>query len=580
MRKSYHISLILFILILGFQSCKDESEPLPKLVAAYNMTPDAGLTTTIFRFDVAGATDLGDNNNPVFVRFDWDADGIWDIQHSSLPVYEHRYFIKGSYNAILEVSRVSGETDTITRNIIVEQGYSPPQIVLIIEPDSAHLLTEFTFDGSLTHDDEDSIETLLFRWDFEGDNEWDTDFQSNPIIVHNYTEPMNYTVYMEVKDTMDLISKVEGSVIVNLSDHHIKPIATYYCGHCTLEEEFIFDASESYIEGEPDARLLYSWDTNYDGKWEIDESESPVFSCYFEKAKKYPVVLRITAPNGLIMDTILRVDVHSKNTPPYGQLTIGCDIGNPQTQFHFHSRRSWDRDESMMTLRIRWDLDNDGQWDTELNDQTDVYKQFDEPGQHDIRMSIIDSGDKDTVCLGSVMVYEGNHETGLLIDKRPTFTEEYGIVKIGNQWWMQENFNSSFVTKEYNIIAQCYQNDQENCDRYGGLYSFGDMRISEICPKGWRVPKLKDWEALMEELEDNHIGKLMLGGSSEFHMQTGGYVDHSRKFTGKGTSTHFWVRDLTHNRVPQGWYFNPGRGINQNVFVGKSYKFYVRCIKN
>lgn len=581
MKKSLHISIVICSIIMGLLSCRDDHDDgLTELTADFEMSEHQGLTTTIFNFDVGGAVDLGDNKNPVFVRFDWEADGTWDIMHSTLPSYEHRYFQKGNYDIILEVSRLSGEKDTIQKTVIVDQGYSPPQVVFFTYPDSSNLLTEFIFDGSFTHDDEDSIETLLFRWDFDGDEIWDTDFQSNPITTHTYNISDYYTAVMEVKDTMNLIGRAATEVIVNRYTHLIKPILNYSCGFCTVEEEFIFDASESYEEGKPESKLLYSFDTNFDGKWEVEESENPIYRCFLENNKIYNVTLRVTAPNGLIMDTLVKVEVHPANTPPYASLTVGCKVGNPSTQFHFHSRRSWDRDESIMNLRIRWDLDNNGEWDSELDDLMDVYRNYPETGEHIVQMLIIDSGDKETLCIDTIMVYEGNHVTDLLLDKRPVFDEEYGIVKIGTQWWMQENYNSEFESKDFAIAGTCYKGDEDNCDKYGKLYSFGVMRNPEICPKGWRVPKMNDWEILMEYLEDNHVGKLLMGGSSEFHIGLGGYIDHSGKFTGIEESTHFWARDLSRAGVPMAWYFNPGRGISEKVYVGKSYRFYIRCIKN
>lgn len=573
--------LTAIILLAGLSGCRDNTDDLlPKLEANYILTPDSGLTTTIFSFNVAEVMDLGDNDNPVFIRFDWDNDGEWDMMHSSLPEYEHRYFQPGLYLATMEVSRVSGDTDTIQRLIKIEQGYSPPQAILIVTPDSAHVLTEFTFDGSLTHDDEDSLETLLFRWDFNGDGNWDTEFQENPVSKHQYQLQGFFSAVVEVKDTMGLIGRQEAPVIVNLLNHLIKPRATVACGFYTVEELFTFDASESYEEGKPESRLLFSWDIYNDNAWEVQNSENPIYTDSITKEGNINVRLRVTAPDGLHMDTIMKVEVYPENTPPYANLTVGCRVGNPFTQFYFHSRKSWDRDESIMNLRIRWDLDDDGEWDTDLNDQMNVHHQYNEPGQYIVRMAIIDSGDKESVDIDTVMVFEGDHETSFIVDKRNVIDEYYGTVRIGDQWWMQENYNSEFTAAgNIPVTKKCYKNDPDNCDKYGGLYRFSTMRLNDFCPKGWRVPNVKDFETLMENLEGDHIGSLLFGGSGEFHIQLAGYIDHSGKFTGLGESTHFWARDLTVTGLPIAWYFNPGRKINQRAYVGKGYEFYVRCIR-
>ena len=106
------INIFLVALVLTgtvSQSCKKASDDTqPVLVADFHLSPQEGSTTTIFHFDLGTAIDLGDNSNPVFIRFDWDGDGDWDMMHSSMPEYDHRYYLPGDYTTILEVSRVSG----------------------------------------------------------------------------------------------------------------------------------------------------------------------------------------------------------------------------------------------------------------------------------------------------------------------------------------------------------------------------------------------------------------------------------------------------------------------------------------
>ena len=578
------INIFLVALVLTgtvSQSCKKASDDTqPDLVADFHLSPQEGSTTTIFHFDLGTAIDLGDNSNPVFIRFDWDGDGDWDMMHSSMPEYDHRYYLPGDYTTILEVSRVSGETDTISQMISVEQGYSPPRALLMVQPDSAHLLTDFIFDGSQTQDDEDSIAMLKFRWDFDGDQVWDTDFISDPVMSHRFMNTGHITAIMEVKDTMGLVGRTELPLIVNRLNGLIKPRVNYTCNNCTVEDEFIFDASESFEENKPESRLLYSWNVLSSTDWEVDQSENPLFKVYLPDEGEVLVKLRVSAPDGLYMDTTLNVMVHPKNTPPYAYLDIGCQIGNPQTQFYFNSLRSYDRDESMMNLRIRWDLNMDGIWDTSLDDQSEVYHKYNEAGTYLVRMAIIDSQNKESIVTGTVTVFDGNHETGFVEDKRGTFNEYYGTVKIGDQWWMQENFNSEFKSKNFDVTKNCYSNNPDNCKLYGGLYSLYEVHLEKgLCPKGWRIPSVQDWQTLMNYLEKNQIRKLEYGGSSEFHINLAGYIDVYRGYMGLDKSTHFWTSDLSKNGVPIAWYFHPDKGINREVFVSKFYEFYVRCIK-
>jgi len=579
-----HLISVIIIITVLFLGCKVNKEIPHKIDAAFSCYPKSGLTTTTFEFKIPDTLDICDNENPVFIRFDWDGDGNWDMMHSTLFKYSHRYYHKGVYTAQMELSNLAGQWDTISQIIEVGQGFSPPKPCLIITPDSSNLLTEFRFDGSRTSDDEDSLETLQFRWDFNGDDEWDTDFQSEPFIFHTYNTIGYYKTRMEVKDTVGLVAKTIEQVIANRYWDKIKPKVKYLTDRGTIEDLFHLDASGSYLVGVPEAVLTYSWDLFNDLNWDIQNSIDPFYTTLVPQEGSIPVKLRVTAPNGLYMDTLIRIDVHPLNSPPNAVLTIGCRVGNPSTQFHFDFRRSYDRDDSLMDLKIRWDLNNDLVWDDSLDEQMYVTKGGFTVGKHIIRMAVIDTGGKETIVKDSIIVYNGNHKTGLITDKRPNYTEYYGVVKIGNQWWMQENFNSEFQSakdgKSYDIIKTCYNNNIENCNLYGGLYRLSDLNIERgLCPSGWRIPKLEDFNQLMEQLDDDQIAKLMMGGTSEFQITLAGYMDYSGSFKGFEKSTHFWTNDRNPSGVPIAWYFNPEKTINQEVFVGSKYRFYIRCIK-
>ncbi len=95
-------------------------------------------------------------------------------------------------------------------------------------------------------------------------------------------------------------------------------------------------------------------------------------------------------------------------------------------------------------------------------------------------------------------------------------------VIIGDQTWMTENMNvgktiSGKVRQNDNSIIEkyCYDNKEENCNKYGGLYQWKEaMMYNEenrqgICPDGWHIPSIVEWNLLIEYLG----GKKEAGGN-------------------------------------------------------------------
>ncbi|HNS18342.1 MAG TPA: FISUMP domain-containing protein [Bacteroidales bacterium] len=107
----------------------------------------------------------------------------------------------------------------------------------------------------------------------------------------------------------------------------------------------------------------------------------------------------------------------------------------------------------------------------------------------------------------------------ILFDSRDGKT--YATVLIDTQCWMAENLNigtkinstqsGSQQQDNGTIEKYCYNNDEANCDIYGGLYEWPEamqyavtQRSQGICPVGWHVPSDSEWKTLEGSVDSQH----------------------------------------------------------------------------
>ena len=130
--------------------------------------------------------------------------------------------------------------------------------------------------------------------------------------------------------------------------------------------------------------------------------------------------------------------------------------------------------------------------------------------------------------------------------------QQYRIVKIGDQWWMAENFN--FNPKEG---SYCYDGDLAICKEYGRLYTFdGALKHS---PTGWHLPSDEEWYELesylgipkdeldLYENRGQFAGTLLKAeGDACFNALYGGYYNSFHNgFGHQGWEAHFWTSSKT-----------------------------------
>jgi uncharacterized protein (TIGR02145 family) len=198
--------------------------------------------------------------------------------------------------------------------------------------------------------------------------------------------------------------------------------------------------------------------------------------------------------------------------------------------------------------------------------------------------------------------------------ERGTFTDArdgrvYRYVRIGDQTWMAENLNYK-VEQSY-----CYDDDEENCEKYGRLYTWAvamdsagvfspqgigcgagvqcgiKTRARGICPRGWHLPSVEegDWLVVETDKERAYDGTALmdtLWGGKDLYGFGGlpsGRRDEDGSYRGIGEYGCFWLAaEGTNQPIPYARVFDYSDEWNgaMGLMDHKDRGTVVRCLKD
>ncbi len=223
--------------VLEFKEKIADSGGLNDLEAKLLFSPEEGFAPLNVLFDASNSTgdikeyyfEFGNGNSVCEIFGEENFDGK----------FEYNYENFGNYNPKVTVKDISGKTDSKSLEILVKESL-PPQAGFEISPISGTEETVFNFDASSSYDDEDNFENLFFRWDLEGDGNWETEFNKEYIKNYQYENAGRYNPILEVRDSRGLVSKVSRELVVEnnneiielKSDDGISEFSEWFNGTC------------------------------------------------------------------------------------------------------------------------------------------------------------------------------------------------------------------------------------------------------------------------------------------------------------------------------------------------------------
>ena len=220
---------------------------------------------------------------------------------------------------------------------------------------------------------------------------------------------------------------------------------------------------------------------------------------------------------------------------------------------------------------------------------------------------------------------------GVMTDERDGHV--YKTVTIGNQTWMAENLNFAY-TQPINGLdsgSWCYNNDPENCTKYGRLYTWAaavdslthyaefkkyldahteafyhknqinwrnsilpderDFSVPGSCPKNWHIPSVNEWNSLFELVNDLIIDKKSAEGifdgidginAFRFSFQTEEIGKRTCFWTPvQGTMLLIDIEPATYFELASAFcFFSEIKDVSYREGFDKNEALFVRCVKD
>jgi PKD repeat protein len=355
--------------------------------AAARVTPESGGTSCFFTFNAAQCGDLEDPTGKLEVRWDFDGDGTFDTNFAQRKDASWRYDTAGTYAALLEVRDQAGQISSTTLAVRVGSEDAAPVARFRVLPAAIHgeEFASFIFDASASYDAETPAQLLEMRWDWENDGTWDTGFSCAAVRPHTYASlesgtyahSAGWTVRVEVRDWLGNSATTTRYLWANAYNHEpqavleVAPLSGMPGALFHLDGGASSDPDQAQVWDDP---VQYRWDFDGDGVFDTP------FSTYqnapqttFDQTGVYAAMLEVKDRyQGRARASVeLAVSEDGLDTPPVAEFSMRAlrarlypESGTEQVSFFFDAGTSWDAESAAAQLRVRWDWESDGVWDT------------------------------------------------------------------------------------------------------------------------------------------------------------------------------------------------------------------------
>jgi hypothetical protein len=210
---------------------------------------------------------------------------------------------------------------------------------------------------------------------------------------------------MQAQDTDGM--KAAANVTVTVRDNQ-SPIAKFTVtpDAATTDDLFTVDASECSDKDDPSSALLVRWDWENDGTFDTDWNDAKIATHrYAHDFKTGPTVITLEVKDtGNKVATIQHTIQLSRgtNTAPTAMFTAR----NEGATIYVDASLSFDAQDPTSALEVRWDWNNDGQYDTQYSKLQKASFRAPKTGQYVIHLQVRDTQGMEDTATDTITIFD------------------------------------------------------------------------------------------------------------------------------------------------------------------------------
>ncbi|GEM_PF-3097955 len=181
------------------------------------VSPDSGIINeTNFQFDPTGSSDNLALAADLRIRYDYENNGTYDTGWQQLQITNYEFQIGGG-NKTVKMQLKDGAGWQVNTTVAIFVNTRPQASFTATEDNNNPKL--WHFDASASTDYEDGT-NLDYRWDFDGDGVWDTDWLTQDTVSYAYLNDGDFYAKLSVSDQNALTAEqtVQVSVGPSMTD--------------------------------------------------------------------------------------------------------------------------------------------------------------------------------------------------------------------------------------------------------------------------------------------------------------------------------------------------------------------------